>query len=78
MHGCIIHSFLFSICFLLELTHFKERRIAQFRKNLVEIADLEQKHAKVRGFFCRKTVIERVEKMVKYILPRYIFHDGFF
>ena len=32
-----------------ELTDFKTRRVAAFRKNLVELAELELKHSKV-GF----------------------------
>lgn len=31
-----------------ELIDFKTRRVAAFRKNLVELAELELKHAKVR------------------------------
>lgn len=30
-----------------ELVDFKTRRVAAFRKNLVELAELELKHAKV-------------------------------
>lgn len=33
--------------FHLELIDFKTRRVAAFRKNLVELAELELKHAKV-------------------------------
>lgn len=36
----------------LELIDFKTRRVAAFRKNLVELAELELKHAKVTTF-CR-------------------------
>ena len=32
---------------IVELTDFKTRRIAHFRKNLVDLAELEIKHAKV-------------------------------
>lgn len=32
----------------LELIDFKTRRVSAFRKNLVELAELELKHAKVR------------------------------
>ena len=32
---------------VVELTDFKTRRIAHFRKNLVDLAELEIKHAKV-------------------------------
>lgn len=32
-----------------ELIDFKTRRVAAFRKNLVELAELELKHAKVRA-----------------------------
>uniref|UniRef100_A0A7M4FSV2 Sorting nexin n=1 Tax=Crocodylus porosus TaxID=8502 RepID=A0A7M4FSV2_CROPO len=36
-----------------ELIDFKTRRVAAFRKNLVELAELELKHAKVTGiYFC--------------------------
>lgn len=40
---------LLSQCILLqtELIDFKTRRVAAFRKNLVELAELELKHAKV-------------------------------
>lgn len=31
-----------------ELTDFKTRRVAAFRKNLIELTELEIKHAKVR------------------------------
>lgn len=31
-----------------ELTEFKTRRIAYFKKNLVDLVELELKHAKVR------------------------------
>uniref|UniRef100_A0A672JHF8 Sorting nexin n=1 Tax=Salarias fasciatus TaxID=181472 RepID=A0A672JHF8_SALFA len=33
-----------------ELTSFKGRRVVAFRKNLIEMAELEIKHAKVRGY----------------------------
>ena len=33
--------------FVLELMDFKTRRVAAFRKNLVDLAELELKHAKV-------------------------------
>lgn len=39
----LINTFLFST----ELIDFKTRRVAAFRKNLVELAELELKHAKV-------------------------------
>lgn len=35
------------ILFYIELIDFKTRRVAAFRKNLVELAELELKHAKV-------------------------------
>lgn len=38
---------LISFFLLLELTDFKTRRIAAFKKNLVELTELEIKHAKV-------------------------------
>uniref|UniRef100_A0A672JK86 Sorting nexin n=1 Tax=Salarias fasciatus TaxID=181472 RepID=A0A672JK86_SALFA len=37
-----------------ELTSFKGRRVVAFRKNLIEMAELEIKHAKVRGRECRE------------------------
>ena len=38
-----------SVCLVFsELVDFKTRRVAAFRKNLVELAELELKHAKVR------------------------------
>lgn len=33
-----------------ELMSFKQKRIAAFRKNLIEMAELEIKHAKVCSF----------------------------
>lgn len=39
----LMSPFLFSV----ELIDFKTRRVAAFRKNLVELAELELKHAKV-------------------------------
>lgn len=30
---------------------FKARRVAQFKKNLVELAELQLKHAKVSSFY---------------------------
>lgn len=41
----IYHGIIFF--FLAELIDFKTRRVAAFRKNLVELAELELKHAKV-------------------------------
>lgn len=43
MNPMLMNPFLFSI----ELIDFKTRRVAAFRKNLVELAELELKHAKV-------------------------------
>lgn len=37
------------IVLLTELTSFKGRRVVAFRKNLIEMAELEIKHAKVNG-----------------------------
>lgn len=34
-------------CYPSELTSFKGRRVVAFRKNLIEMAELEIKHAKV-------------------------------
>lgn len=34
-----------------ELMSFKQKRIAAFRKNLIEMAELEIKHAKVCSFW---------------------------
>ena len=42
MVAVLIVLFLFT-----ELIDFKTRRVAAFRKNLVELAELELKHAKV-------------------------------
>lgn len=39
------------LVFHLELIDFKTRRVAAFRKNLVELAELELKHAKVSFHF---------------------------
>lgn len=41
-----------------ELIDFKTRRVAAFRKNLVELAELELKHAKVQKH-CRHSVKEQ-------------------
>jgi len=38
---------------------FKTRRVAAFRKNLVDLAELEIKHAKVCKFTCFIAVMER-------------------
>lgn len=35
------------LCFFPELMDFKSRRVSSFRKNLIELAELELKHAKV-------------------------------
>lgn len=40
-----------------ELTDFKSRRISAFRKNLVELAELELKHAKASSLLLRNTLI---------------------
>lgn len=40
-------SFLLTPVLFSELIDFKTRRVAAFRKNLVELAELELKHAKV-------------------------------
>lgn len=40
-----MYVFLFSFT---ELTEFKTRRIAYFKKNLVDLVELELKHARVR------------------------------
>lgn len=39
--------FLLDNVFSIELTGFKARRVVAFRKNLIEMAELEIKHAKV-------------------------------
>ena len=41
-----LHLFIFCVC-ISELTDFKTRRIAHFRKNMVDLVELEIKHAKV-------------------------------
>ncbi|XP_039337520.1 sorting nexin-32 [Mauremys reevesii] len=40
-----------------ELTDFKSRRISAFRKNLIELAELELKHAKASSLLLRNTLI---------------------
>ncbi|CAM4577391.1 unnamed protein product [Lepidochelys olivacea] len=40
-----------------ELTDFKSRRISAFRKNLIELAELELKHAKANSLLLRNTLI---------------------
>jgi hypothetical protein len=40
-------NYLLLILLFTELIDFKTRRVAAFRKNLVELAELELKHAKV-------------------------------
>jgi hypothetical protein len=37
----------FTIFVCLELVEFKQRRVVAFKKNLIEVAELEVKHAKV-------------------------------
>ena len=37
---------------LVELQDFKTRRISHFKKNLVDLAELELKHARVSTFLC--------------------------
>lgn len=53
---CLLFSLYIAVLGLivlsLELIDFKTRRVAAFRKNLVELAELELKHAKVTTF-CR-------------------------
>lgn len=46
MH-CAGSLFFFCYVILIELTSFKGRRVVAFRKNLIEMAELEIKHAKV-------------------------------
>lgn len=51
---CLLFSLYIAVLGLivlsLELIDFKTRRVAAFRKNLVELAELELKHAKVTTF----------------------------
>jgi hypothetical protein len=44
---CFIVAVLIVLFLFAELIDFKTRRVAAFRKNLVELAELELKHAKV-------------------------------
>lgn len=43
---------MFSFITCVELTSFKARRVVAFRKNLIEMTELEIKHAKVRMRIC--------------------------
>lgn len=47
--SCASFCFQLDTVFLIELTSFKGRRVVAFRKNLIEMAELEIKHAKVSG-----------------------------
>lgn len=40
-----------------ELKNFKARRVAAFRKSLVELAELEVKHAKTQYEYLRQSLI---------------------
>ena len=40
-------TIVFNVLFVTELQDFKVRRIAHFKKNMVDLAELEIKHAKV-------------------------------
>lgn len=44
---CLVVAILTVLFLFTELIDFKTRRVAAFRKNLVELAELELKHAKV-------------------------------
>lgn len=46
--------------FLIELTSFKGRRVVAFRKNLIEMAELEIKHAKVSSIIQPTSACGRV------------------
>lgn len=39
------------LIYIIELMDFKTRRVTAFRKNLIELTELEIKHAKVKIFF---------------------------
>lgn len=48
----IIKIYSYSILYYVtELVDFKSRRVADFRKNLVDLAELEIKHAQVSFFY---------------------------
>lgn len=49
-------SLLLTFFNLLELLDFKTRRVAAFKKNLIELTELEIKHAKVSDFFTSDVV----------------------
>ena len=51
--------------FFAELTDFKNRRIAHFRKNLVDLAELELKHAKVRINIVHMALMSLVNTCIK-------------
>lgn len=38
------------LIYIIELMDFKTRRVTAFRKNLIELTELEIKHAKVKMF----------------------------
>lgn len=40
-----------------ELTSFRTRRVAAFKKSLIELADLEVKHAKSQYEYLRQSVL---------------------
>lgn len=40
-----------------ELTSFRARRVAAFKKSLIELAELEVKHAKSQYEFLRQSVL---------------------
>lgn len=44
-----------------ELTNFKTRRVAAFRKSLVELAELEVKHAKSQYEYLRQSLLSLQE-----------------
>ena len=43
-------------CLSAELTDFRERRITHFKKNLIDLAELELKHARVGSQLCHLLV----------------------
>ena len=51
----VIHQNLSScVSYFVELADFKTRRIAHFRKNMVDLAELELKHARVSTYLINK------------------------
>lgn len=51
----------------LELTDFKARRITAFRKNLIELTELEIKHAKVKKFKIKQKLLNSFFNYMNFI-----------